>query len=63
MVKNDDGTPFHTRSGFPGRNVKTHVGSSSWRIKLYLMDTDVESNYEEPINYSLNFMVEIGKSV
>jgi starch phosphorylase len=45
MVKNVDGTPFIHEVGFPGRNVKTHVWEVAvGRIKLYLMDTDVESN-------------------
>ena len=45
MVKNDDGTPFVHEVEFPGRNVKTHVWEVAvGRIKLYLMDTDVESN-------------------
>lgn len=48
MVKNDDGTPFIHEVEFPGRNVKTHVWEVAvGRIKLYLMDTDVESNSEE----------------
>ena len=45
MVKTDDGTPFVHEVEFPGRNVKTHVWEVAvGRIKLYLMDTDVESN-------------------
>ncbi|NLZ95732.1 MAG: glycosyltransferase family 1 protein [Bacteroidales bacterium] len=48
MVKNDDGTPFVHEVEFPGRNVKTHIWEVAvGRIKLYLMDTDVESNSDE----------------
>ena len=48
MVRNDDGTPFIHEVEFPGRNVKTHVWEVAvGRIKLYLMDTDVESNSDE----------------
>ena len=48
MVKNDDGTPFVHEVEFPGRNVKTHVWEVAvGRIKMYLMDTDVESNSDE----------------
>ncbi len=48
MVKNDDGTPLVHEVAFPGRNVKTHVWEVAvGRIKLYLMDTDVESNSDE----------------
>ena len=48
MVKNDDGTPLVHEVEFPGRTVKTHVWEVAvGRIKLYLMDTDVESNSNE----------------
>ena len=48
MVKNDDGTPFVHEVEFPGRNVKTHVWEVAvGRIKMYLMDTDVELNSDE----------------
>ena len=48
MLKNDDGTPFVHEVEFPGRNVKTHIWEVAvGRIKLYLMDTDVESNSDE----------------
>ena len=48
MVKNDDGTPLEHEVEFPNRNVKVHVWEVAvGRIKLYLMDTDVESNSDE----------------
>lgn len=48
MVKNEDGSPLVHEVEFPGRTVKTHVWEVAvGRIKLYLMDTDVESNSDE----------------
>ena len=48
MVKNDDGTPFEHEVEFPNRKIKVHVWEVAvGRIKLYLMDTDVESNSDE----------------
>ncbi|HHW81296.1 MAG TPA: glycosyltransferase family 1 protein, partial [Bacteroidales bacterium] len=48
MVRNEDGTPLVHEVEFPGRNVKTHIWEVAvGRIKLYLMDTDVESNSDE----------------
>ena len=48
MVRNEDGTPLIHEVEFPGRNVKTHIWEVAvGRIKLYLMDTDVESNSDE----------------
>jgi len=48
MVNNEDGTPFELNVEFPHRNVLVHVWQVSvGRIKLYLMDTDVESNTDE----------------
>ena len=48
MVRNDDGTPFIHEVEFPGRIVQTHVWEVAvGRIKLYLMDTDVETNSDE----------------
>ena len=48
MVKNDDGTPYVHEVEFPGRSVKVHVWEVAvGRIKLYLMDTDVETNSDD----------------
>ena len=48
MLKNDDGTPYVHEVEFPDRKVKVHVWEVAvGRIKLYLMDTDVESNSDD----------------
>ena len=48
MVKNEDGSPFMLDVEFPGRVVKSHIWEVAvGRIKLYLIDTDVESNSDE----------------
>ena len=48
MVKNNDGTPYVLDVEFPNRTVAVHVWEVAvGRIKLYLMDTDVETNSDD----------------